>query len=222
MRKILLISAVFFITVSAGFAQQKSLAGIRIRAAGLGRILITRNKLNSTVNLGEGLEGCVYLTKSQKAGLDRRGCAASPPDFKLIDAVIENNRIFLLVSADAAGNCNVCGECGATDAYTLFWLSLDSRLRLQEKQQAGVESCLSRISMLSPAENEESDERGEEFAGFKFKGNVLTIEYEKTIRDENDVTIYEFSHLEYNRKTPQKGFIIKTEKRDKSSAKKEN
>ena len=52
-----------------------------------------------------------------------------------------------------------------------------------------------------------------------FKGDVLTIEMEKSNYGANDTTSYEFSHLEYNRKTPEKGFVIKTEKRAKSSAK---
>ena len=50
-----------------------------------------------------------------------------------------------------------------------------------------------------------------------FKGDVLIIESEKEIYGENDTSVYEFSRLEYNRKTPEKGFVIKTEKRGKSA-----
>lgn len=52
-----------------------------------------------------------------------------------------------------------------------------------------------------------------------FNKDILTVGFEKTIfSDKSDISGYEFSRLEYNRQTPEKGFVIKTEKRDKSSA----
>ena len=52
----------------------------------------------------------------------------------------------------------------------------------------------------------------------KFIKDVLTVEFEKINYDNNGKPIvYNFSHLEYNRKTPEKGFVVKVSKRKKSS-----
>ncbi|HYP50784.1 MAG TPA: hypothetical protein VEQ34_07570, partial [Pyrinomonadaceae bacterium] len=163
--------------------------------------------------------GCAYIAAGEyKRDLDARECAAPPAHFKLIDATVKNNQTFLVVLTEAMGNCNVCGQCGATEAFGLVWLQLNANLRLVKKKAVTLELCIENISLVSPAIqiNEAVDN---ETLNLSLNGDVLTIELEKEIYGENDTTSYEFSRLEYNRKTPEKGFVIKTEKRAKSSQK---
>ena len=51
-----------------------------------------------------------------------------------------------------------------------------------------------------------------------FAQSTGSVEFEKENYGENNQMSYEFSRLVYNRKTPEKGFVIKTEKRGKSAA----
>lgn len=211
MRKI--IFSLLFFTLSIGVAAQT--AKIKIRSVGLGRVSVTKGKVRSAIDLREDVAGCAYVSGKQKRELDKTGCASPPVTFKLIDATVKNNQTFLVVESGAMGNCNVCGRCGAAEAYALIWLKLNARLRVINKQSVPIEHCLTDISSVEVKMHEDdnlSDLR------LSFEKNILTVEFEKAIFDNNaNKAGYEFSHLEYNRKTPEKGLVVKTEKRDKSA-----
>ena len=209
-----LILSLFFVAVLFISAPAQSPAKIKLQKSGPGKITVVRGKTRSIIDLSKDVAGCPYVTGSNKRLLDKKGCAALAASFKLLSATTKNNQNFLLVQSAAMGNCNVCGQCGATGAFALIWLKLDSRLRLLDKQSVPVEFCLFSISSLEsrPREDILSD------LNLSFKDDVLITEFEKTLfNDNSEISGYEFSHLEYNRKTPEKGFIIKTEKRAESS-----
>jgi hypothetical protein len=84
---------------------------------------------------------------------------------------------------------------------------------LIKKQSVPLSLCREDISIISPKII--NDAVDNENLHLPFKGDRLTIELEKETYGENDTSVYEFSRLEYNRKTPEKGFVIKTEKRGK-------
>lgn len=209
----------FFLFLNCVSAQKIAAQKISLRGNQTGGIVVTKGKARATINLREDVAGCSYMPAGErKRELDKMECTALPATFKLIDATVKNNQTFLVVLTEAMGNCNVCGQCGASEAFALVWLQLDTRLRVLQKKSVSLEVCREDISLLSP-EIKIDDPEDNQILNLSFKGDVLIIELEKEIYGANDTSVYEFSHLEYNRKTPEKGFIIKTEKRSKSARK---
>lgn len=203
-----------FVMLASGVSAQVP-AKINLRNAGPGKIALTGNKTRATIDLSKDVTGCAFAGAAVKKTY--KDCAANPAEFRLIDATAKNSRIYLLISTGAAGNCNVCGQCGAADAFGLIRLTLDRRLRVVDKKSIALEFCLQDTALVSDLVdfNEETQEQSLKLV---FENDVLAVDFEKSIIDETgDRRGYEFSHLEYNRKTPENGFVIKTEKREKSS-----
>lgn len=211
MRKIVFV--LLFLTCAAGVSAQT----IRMRSK-IGGIIVTKGKMRSTIDLRELTTGCSVISAEYKRELDKKGCAATPAAFKLFDATAKNDQTFLIVYSEAADNCNVCGQCGATEAFTLFWLKLSKNMRLLEKKAVALEDCRANISLLGDAILYD-ESTNDQTLRLKFKNDILAIEFEEKIYNSNpEIENFNFSHLEYNRKTPGRGLIIKTEKREKSSA----
>lgn len=191
-------------------------ANVNIRSTGSGKIEVIKGKLRTTADLTVDVGGCAYVSGIRKRNLNKIGCAAPPASFELIDSVVKNNQTFLVIQSTAQGNCNVCGSCGASETYTLIWIKLDARLRVLDKQGIVVESCPESLSIITPSVK---DYETSFSVKMPLKTGLLTVDFEKRIYDSNrDLESYEFSHLEYDRKKPERGFIIKAEKRAKSSA----
>lgn len=201
--------SVFTITfVSISFAQTKST--IRLKNIGRAKISISKGKLSSKIDLSKHVEGCAYVKKRTFVFADA-DCSAEPANFELIDITEKNNSAYLIILSSASSNCNVCGQCGACrDSFSIIWLKLDKNLKLLRTQSEAVNNC-DDIEVKKPKKILKNCE-DTKFTP-KFKNNLLTIEYETLAESK----IYIFSHLEYNRKTPDKGFVIKTSKRKKSS-----
>jgi hypothetical protein len=215
----IIFSLLFLLFLNCVSAQTAAAQKISIRGNKTGGIVVTRGKARATINLKEDVAGCAYLPAGErKRELDAQECTASPASFKLSDATVKNNQTFLVVLTEAMGNCNVCGQCGASEAFALVWLNLNANLRVIKKKSVPLSVCMENTSLISP-EIQINEADYNERLKLPFKGDVLAIELEKEIHGENKTTSYEFSRLEYNRKTPEKGFVIKTEKRPKSSEK---
>lgn len=216
MAKTLFVSFFFLALFSGvGSAQNVKPAKIIFRNSGLAKISVGSGKTHSTIDLRNDVTGCAFVEGKRKHQLNADECAAPPATFRLIDATVKNNQTFLVVASEAMGNCNVCGHCGASESFALIWLELDSRLRLVNKQSVPVDDCLTEISGKQVRHNESDNLSKLRLA---FKKNILTVEFEKTVfKDNSEISNYEFSHLEYNRKSPEKSFAVKTEKREKSS-----
>lgn len=213
---------IFFIFLIAAFcvpfsAQTKS--NVKIQGNNLGKVTVLKGKTRSVIDLSSDVSGCVFVPKEFKKDLDKKGCTASPATFKLIDATEKNKQTFLILTADEQENCNVCGRCGASEATTVIWLKLDARLKLLEKKNLPLEYCGLNLSMIYP-DSETNKETADDSSDFSFKGNMMTIEFERRLFNEEsngDVDMYEFTLVEYDRTKPENGLVIKTEKRDKSS-----
>ncbi|HEX8251493.1 MAG TPA: hypothetical protein VF599_25185 [Pyrinomonadaceae bacterium] len=209
-------SLLFFLFLNSFSAPAARAQKISVRGNQTGGILVTKGKARATINLRRDVAGCAYLSAGEyKRDLDARECTAPPAGFKLIAASVKNNRVYLVVLTEAMGNCNVCGQCGATEAYGLVWIQLNASLRLIKKKAVPLSLCIENRSIVSPEIIRDAEDN--EILNLSLKGDRLTIESEKAIYGENEKYTYEFSRLEYNRKTPEKGFVIKTEKRDKSA-----
>ena len=171
---------------------------------------MANGKTRSTVDLSNDVAGCSYLHPGPvKRNLVKQGCAAEPAEFKLIDSQIRGVKTYLVLQAAAQGNCNACGQCGADSSYALIWLRLNAALKVESKKSVAVDFC--RFSVLLV--NADLTDEGEPI--FKLKGDKLNVEYETRVVGDDETT-YEFSQLEYNRRQPEKGFVIKTEKSAKS------
>lgn len=208
---------IFFCLTFLCCALGVSAQNIQFRSIGAGKISVSKGKLRSTIDLSKEVAGCTAVAGDFRRVLVEKGCAAPPATLKLVDSQTRNKQYFLVVQSEAMGNCNVCGQCGASESFSLIWLKLDAQFRVVEKKGVPLDYCIGNISLVnnSISFNEETQESKLQL---KFVGDVLTIEYEKTLfGDNSDISGYDFSHLEYNRKTPEKGFVIKTEKRAQSS-----
>lgn len=213
----IIFSLLFFLFLNCVSAETISAQKIGLRGNKTGGIVVTRGKARATINLSRDAAGCAYVPPGErKRQLDAIECTAPPATFKLIDATVKNNQIYLVVLTEAMGNCNVCGQCGASEAFGLVWLQLSANLRVIKKQSVPLELCIESRSLISP-EIQINDADDNETLNLSLQGDSLKIELEKEIYGENDKFTYEFSRLEYNRKTPEKGFVIKTEKRTKSA-----
>lgn len=212
MRKISFVFFIFALFISASAQTAK----VKIQKAGSGKISVVRGKVRSVIDLSQDVAGCAFISGAAKTRLDKIGCTASPATFQMVDATEKNKQTFLILTADAQENCNVCGQCGASEASTLLWLKLDARLRVLEKKNVPLYFCRENISLISPM-SDEDEKTGNETWNLPFKNDVLTIEFEKRIFGDSDKDIFEYTRIEYNRTKPEKGFVIKTEKRDKSS-----
>lgn len=215
MRKIfyLFFIAVFCIPASAQISSK-----VKIRAANSGKIAVLRGKLRVVVDLSKDIGGCPFLSGAALKEYGKKGCAAPPADFELVDATEKNRQTFLILTADAQENCNVCGRCGASEATTVIWLKLDANLRVSERKSVPLLFCQENISMISPVGDFNEKTQKETFK-LPFKDNVMTFEFEKRIYGEGNTETFEYTKVVYDRTKPEQGFDIKTEKRDKSSVK---
>jgi hypothetical protein len=212
MRQMLLIG--LFISLAAGAAAQTA-AKIKLQNPGFGKITLTGNKTRVTVNLSKDVAGCAFAAAAVKKAF--KDCAAGAAEFQLIDATVKNNQTYLLISSEAMGNCNVCGRCGASEAFALIWLKLDRNLQVLDKKSVPIDFCRLDIELVSDILDFDEETQNETLR-LKFADDILAFDFEKTIfADRTENNSYEFSHFEYNRKTPEAGFIIKTEKRERSS-----
>lgn len=169
---------------------------IKVRSAGNGKARITNGKVQSVVNLSKDIGGCLLTYDAT----ERKRKTFDVTAFELIDAVKIGNTTYVVFVATAQGNCNVQGQCGAAESYTLFWLKLNSALKVQSKQVAVVEECLDDINLT-------------EGSAIKLKKGILSIEFEDNLyRESMDYTV---TKLVYKHSEADKGFSIKTEKRDR-------
>lgn len=212
MRIISLVLSFMLLTIAAS---AQTAAKIRLQNPGSGKVTVIRGKTRATINLSSDVAGCADGSALVKK--EFKDCAAGSAEFHLIDASVKNNRTYLLIASEAMGNCNVCGRCGADEAFALIWLKLDQSLRVLDKKSVPIDYCRLDVQLISEVVDF-NEATQDETLKLNFKDDRLEIDFEKKIFEESsERTRFEFSHLEYNRKTPEKGFIIKTEKREKSS-----
>lgn len=204
--------AVFFAFAATMASAQTGIGGYTIRNGGPAKVLVRVKKLSATIDLKKEVFGCPYVAPQYRANLNKIGCAASPAEFRLLDGRAKSGRHFLLISAEAMGNCNVCGRCGASESVALIWLELDSRLKVLKRKSVAVEHCMDNISLKTP--EFDFGDGGDQIFEWKFEDDVLRAEFETTVYGDENADV-EVSFLEYSRLAPEKGFVIRTEKQKK-------
>src|SRR5215203_7318733 len=151
---------------------------IKLQNSGSGKITLTRNKTRATINLSKDVAGCAFAPLQIKKNF--KDCAAGSAEFQIIDSVVKSNRTFLLISSEAMGNCNVCGRCGADEAFALIWLKLDQNLRVLDKKSVPIDFCLLDIELVSEVLDFDEETQN---ATLKliFEDDVLAIDFQKTL-----------------------------------------
>jgi hypothetical protein len=163
------------------------------------RIRIVAGTERTLVNLTDDISGCLELfdpTISQRR-------TRQPLGIKVIDRVSKDEKHYLVLLAEAQSNCNVQGRCGATTDHTLIWLKLDAGLKLEGKQSAVLVDCRMNIDMADP--EYDSQDR----PVIKLVRGRLSVEYGNTIDD----GVRTLSQLVYDRKFPERGFVITTKEK---------
>ena len=189
--KFLLIGALIFINLAPSFAFAQT---IKVRSAKNGKVKIIKEKLSSVINLSKDLSGCP-LVYDGSAPKERK---VDVTKFELLDAIKKRNSTYLVLLATMGGNCNIQGECGATEDSTLVWLKLDQRLKAKNKKAVAIDSCrYNRVELVSPVE---------------LVNGELKVEYSEIHYGEKRE--FEFYTLTYKRNEAEKGLMIITEKRN--------
>lgn len=208
----LTVAAAIMMIVATVISAQTKIGDYSLKNAGPAKILLRAKRLSATIDLKKEVSGCPYVAPQNRAKLNKIGCAASPAEFRLLDGRLKNGRHYILIAAEAMGNCNVCGRCGASESASLIRLVLNARMKVLERQSVAVEHCLENISLKSPAFDFEAG--GDQVFEWKFEGDVLSAEFEKTIYGDESADV-ERTILEYSRRSPEKGFVIRTSKQKK-------
>lgn len=174
-------------------------AAIKVYPARGKRIRIVAGTERTLVDLTDDVSGCLELFDPTISWRRTR----RPLSIKVIDRVSKDDRHYLVLLAEAQSNCNVQGYCGAASDHTLIWLKLAAGLKLEEKQSAVIEDCKSNIYVADPAYD-----RLDKLV-IKLVRGRLAIEYGNTIDDE----VRTLSQLVYDRKFPERGFVIMTKEK---------
>ena len=180
------------------FAVNAYSQNLKVQRAGNGKAKLTLGKTQKILDLSKDLAGCVMAYDRSDPKLKKFDVSS----FRLIDSVTKGGAVYAVLLGVTIGNCNVQGQCGATDAYTLYWLKLSKTLTVLEKQVAVIQDCMDDINMA------------EDTALALYKG-TLTVKYDDNLYRES--LDYSFSTLTYNHSEPEKGFFIKIEKRNRPS-----
>jgi hypothetical protein len=195
------------------------MARISVRNIGLAKVSVSKGTLTRTIDVSEEVAGCGYVSGPVKASLRKRGCAAPPANFKLIDSITQAGNTYLILLSEAMGNCNVCGRCGATEAFSLVWLELDQRLKVLNKRSVAIQDCMTFTEIVEPETSGPDPDKPEE-VNLVFKDEILRLTFETREWEEGgDNSKFVLSNLTYDRRHADRGFVISTEKRDKSAQK---
>ena len=174
-------------------------AAIKVYPARGKRIRIVAGTERTLVDLTDDVSGCLELFDPHYP----KWRLKQPLGIKVIDRVRKDNNYYLVLLTSAQSNCNVQGYCGAATDSTLIWLKLGAGLKLEGKQSAVIEDCRRNVYMVA------SDDSMKEEPAVKLASGRLTIEYGNTIDDE----VRALSQLVYDRKFPERGFVITTKEK---------
>ena len=211
------------VVATPSFAQRAraktSLAKISVRNIGFAKVSVSKGALTRTIDVSSEVAGCRYVSGPVKASLRKQGCAAPPATFKLIDATIYKGNAYLILLSEAMGNCNVCGRCGAAEAFSLVWVELDQTLRVRNKRSVAIQDCMTFTDIVEP-QVFVADPDNLEALNLVLKDEVLRLTFETREWEEGgDNSKFVLSNLTYDRRHADQGFVISTEKRDKSAQK---
>ena len=175
---------------------------LKVHSAGNGKARLTSGKLQSIINLSKDVSGCFQTydaTDPKRRKYDATG-------FDLIDSVKKGGSTYVVLLATAGGNCNVQGQCGATEDWTLIWLKLNQNLKVLAKKAAIVQSCF-----YDSFDLESELEEGK--TPFKMVKGELKVEYSENLYQKD--LEYQYHTLTYKHAEAEKGLMIVSEKRQR-------
>jgi hypothetical protein len=172
---------------------------IKVYSARGMRIRIVAGTERTLVDLTDDVSGCLDLFDPHTPKLKLK----QPLRIKVIDRVRRDDKYYLVLLTIAQSNCNVQGHCGAATDSTLIWLKLGAGLKLEEKQSAVIVGCRTNIDVVDPQYNSQ-----DELVIKPVRGR-LAIEYGNTFDDD----VRTLSQLVYDKKFPERGFVITTKEK---------
>jgi len=172
-------------------------AVLGVSRAGGKRVRVVAGEYKAILDLSKDISGCLAPYDSMEP---RQKLPRYPLDLKVIDSIRKDNTYYLVIVAGALPNCNIQGLCGAgDDDITLIWLKMNEHLQLQDKQAVLIDACGTRVSLVNP----------DRWQALRMVRAELTVDYEAEAETSEEALK---SHLVYDRKTPERGFIIRTGK----------
>jgi hypothetical protein len=180
-------------------SREPNTAAIKVYATRGKRIRIVAGTNRTLVDLTDDVSGCLDLFDPHTPKLRMK----QPLRIKVIDRVRKDDKYYLALLTSAQSNCNVQGYCGAATDITLIWLKLVAGLKLEEKQSAVIVGCRTNIDVADPQYDKRDD------LVIKLVRGRLAIEYGNTLDDD----VRSLSQLVYDRKFPERGFVMTTKEK---------
>jgi hypothetical protein len=174
-------------------------AAIKVYAVRGMRIRIVAGAKRTLVDLTDDVSGCLDLFDPHTP----KWRLKQPLGIKVIDRVRKDEKNYLVLLTSAQSNCNVQGYCGAATDSTLIWLKLGAGLKVEEKQSAVIVGCRTNIDIADPQYDRQDK------LVIKLVRGRLAIEYGNTFDDD----VRTLSQLVYDRKFPERGFVITTKEK---------
>jgi hypothetical protein len=208
--KALVLTLAVLLSAGSAFSQSKPLPELKFKADQKAVVTFTFGEKTAKVDLAEDIAGCAYIEDGDyRKDLERRGTAATPAVFELIDAVEKDGEHFVVMLSKAFGNCNTAGRCGASGANSLIWLRFGANFKLTDRTAVTIEACSDDVILVSPEWKEGADRDFlKRKSAFTFNRNVLKVLFEKSIYGSDEKFEYELFTLIYNRNTPENGFDL--------------
>lgn len=194
MRKLHLAVFVTLLLLSPSVFAQSKTAKLKATSLKKGKVQLTRGTVKSIIDLSKDVSGCitVYDRSDPKVKMDTT-------NISLFDSVVKGGKTYVVLLAEINSGCNITGECGAATDTTLVWLKLNSALKVESKKAVVVQSCFWGDINLT-----------EESGDIKLNGGKLSIQTETNLYKKD--LEYSVSTITYDRASPEKGIVVKTEK----------
>lgn len=151
-------------------------ASLVVEQVGVGQIRISRGGKVVRLDLRADIEGCKTVT------FDPMTKQRWPAEVQIerVDESESASFLYVVLLAQAMSNCNIQGECGASEGdSTLIWLKLGKDLALAGKQAVLFDSCLAKAAQIAA----DRDETGFAAKDLPWVGDVLRIEVDAVGRD---------------------------------------
>jgi hypothetical protein len=160
------------------------------------------------VNLKNDIPGC--LRQYDGSARSPRPASTDGISLRVLDEVLNGDKVYLVLQINTGSGCNVQGMCGAGEEIVILWLQFNNALKRERFQSALVVSCLQNIELEQWKGNRpDLGELKLEMEKGRLALKYARFDYSKQSNAEQHYT------LVYDRAAPQRGLQISETKTQK-------
>jgi hypothetical protein len=188
---------VVFAQSSSQRATQSASDPIRITSLNDGRFRFAQRATQLVYNFQADLSGCAGTLYDGATGEKYGGSVRA----RVLDETNRGKLWYVVMQVTTNSGCNVQGMCGAGVSVDVIWLKFDATLKLFKKQAVMVEDCRSSTE-LTRFDGKSVD--GQDTA-LEMRNGVLNLQSSRNDYDKKTTSVLS---LRYDRRTPERGFVI--------------